>query len=195
MDNQVVAGKLRLTNQLLYSPFRPWTYNVQQGGVVMLAGSFPETLLLQKLLSEVKQVIRDAMTRHIPETDVAWTQMRWGIPDITASWPKQNPTRNIHAWLEGTWPSYEVRFEGAQWVDDEKGLKRRVRFFRAQGAPLHLQGAVEEQQEAVLRKAWRDGREQVIDRIAALMRDMDSAKLDNVPWDYKLMRDPRQFEV
>jgi len=95
----------------------------------------------QQLLKPVETLVKETLKnfRGTSNEEVEWTWFRWDIPDITAAWPKTKPNRNIHAWLTGEWPTYEVRFEGAAWRD--KDLERKVIFFPVT-SDLHLTGRI-----------------------------------------------------
>lgn len=92
--------------------------------------------LSQLMLTEIRKLMEEALSRvDIPMDTVLWAERRWDIQDITASWPKDSPTRNIHAWVRGAWPRFFVEFEGAIWHDDEKNLQRSIRFIPFSGRP------------------------------------------------------------
>lgn len=75
------------------------------------------------IIGAVRESIKSALDRC--DIDYGYTEFRWDVPDITFFWAKDNPTCNIHVWVEGRWPSYRLHLEGAAWKDNDEG--RRVK--------------------------------------------------------------------
>jgi len=94
-----------------------------------------ERILWQRILRVVQPLMEEALIKAgVSQSDIQWTEMRWDMPDITASWPRDNPTRNIHASLRSpAWPRFYLEVEGAAWEDDEEKSQRRVRFLSFPG--------------------------------------------------------------
>lgn len=137
-----------------------------------------ERSLWRNMLKVIRPLIEKALVDADIEggDNIQWTEMRWDIPDITASWPKDRPTRNIHGWIRGgSWPRFFLEFEGAIWEDDEEKLQRRLRFFSFPGRPgvLTLSGLA-----SVPVVAIENGAE-LQSGLDMLARDLSNAKLDN----------------
>lgn len=94
-----------------------------------------ERALHQRMLRAIQPLIEQALAdAGAGPDDIRWTEMRHEMPDITASWPKDRPTRNIHLFVAGPGPSrFPIEGEGAAWEDDEERLERRVLFFSFAG--------------------------------------------------------------
>jgi hypothetical protein len=87
-----------------------------------------QRIIWDQFLDPIQSLIKEALKQQgISDEDIAWTRMRWDVPDITAAWPIEKPNRNVHAWLAGEWPTYAVKFEGSAWIDDKK--ERKVSFY------------------------------------------------------------------
>src|SRR4051794_25522829 len=111
----------------------------------------------ERMLGDVRRLLRDAVSaRDISLENVRWTERRWDAVDVTVAWPREHPSRNIHAWLNGSWPRFDLEVEGAQWQDDEQNLKRRVRFFAFPGrrgqpaAVITLEGPADDPQVHII---------------------------------------------
>jgi len=82
------------------------------------------------VIKAIQPLIENALKKvGVPEEDIQWTEMRPDSVDITASWPKHNPTRNIHAWLTGRWPRLSLDVEGYFWEEDMENESRQTHPF------------------------------------------------------------------
>lgn len=153
-----------------------------------------ERALWETILKVIRELMEGALTKAgIRSGDIRWTEMRWDVPDITASWPSERPDRNIHAWIRGGgWPTYFLEVEGAAWVDDYAKLQRRLRFFSfpdRQGRPagvITVSGLAANPDVTVVNK------NELGDGLEKLAKELQNARLDNGGRTYPLQADPRR---
>ena len=85
-----------------------------------LSHNSEQRMSLEQLLKPIHNLIEEVLSsHHIDHRDIDWTYMRWDVLDINAAWPKKEPNRIVHAWLDGTGPTYLIKLEGAAWKDTE----------------------------------------------------------------------------
>ena len=144
------------------------------------------------LLRVVKTLMEEALLKaEIPTEDVRWTERRWDVPDITASWPKDRGTRNLHAWIRGSWPRFFLEVEGAAWQDDEKRLERRVRLLPFPNRPgvLIAEGLASSPEVAIPNK------EDLEDGLYKLASDLKAARLNYGATTHRLQPNPRLTQL
>ncbi len=100
-----------------------------------------ERQMTGEVLKLVKDLVQQALAGiGIDTNKVGWTEMRWDVADLTATWSHADYNRNVHGWLEGHWPTYTLRFEGSVWMDEEPKKLRRVQFFSGPTGLVELEG-------------------------------------------------------
>src|SRR5437870_3483269 len=97
-----------------------------------------DTRFVQRLLTEVRNIVKTAVESVNLQSRVEWTDMRWDAVDVTVKWSQGESYRNVHGWVGEDWPVFSLRFEGAAWEDDEQNLRRRVVFFTGPTATMKV---------------------------------------------------------
>jgi hypothetical protein len=145
----------------------------------------------QAIFQKIKPLMKNALSQaNIRKEDMSWTEMRWDVSDITVSWPKNKPTRNIHAWLRSpAWPRFFLEIEGAAWEDDESDEEkpqRRVRLFPFPGQPsLIVISGLAGHREIDVRN-----RGELSEGLSKLASDLKSCALNNTDPVYRLKPKP-----
>ena len=144
-----------------------------------------DRVFAEKAIGELRSLIGGALRAAALDAQPSWTDMRWDVVDVTATWSRGNERRNLHGWLTGDWPSFVVSFEGAAWEDNEATLHRRVLFFSGPTTSLMVaQGGVANPEIRV-----RD-RESLASSLREFAQRVDRAELTNVSWDFRLADKP-----
>lgn len=128
--------------------------------------------LIEAVLSQVKELMSEALGAIVKVEQVGWIEMRWDLPDLTVTWSPGNSNRNLHAWLDGSWPVYTLRFEGAAWQDDEEKLERRVAFFPGPTGSVTVRGSFDRPIITILE------RERLHDGVKKLVVEVNYASME-----------------
>lgn len=155
----------------------------------------PERLFHQRLLGEIRPLMENALLEAgIPPDDINWVERKHDMVDLTATWPKERPSRSIHTTLTGNGPTrFPVEAEGHVWEDDEERLERmNIRVF-----PFPVQG-IEPPGVVVVSGMLSDpavtivNKDELLDGMRRLAKDVVTA-IPGVPgMSYPLEPDPRR---
>lgn len=138
------------------------------------------------ILRKVREAMEKALDHEgVSPSSVSWTEMRWDVPDVTATWTTDEMNRNMHAWLSGGWPSYRADFEGAVWQDDEDKGERRARFIPGPFAYVRVGGPADS--PSVRIDQW----DQLMSALRGLVIEIQEATLNTGAARYDLWPDPR----
>lgn len=86
-----------------------------------------ERLILTAVLPLIENALLEA---GVPEEAIEW-RMKDKDPvlvDLTALWPRDNPVRNIYAWVSGRWPRFYLDVKGHFWEGDPNHPRQIIPF-------------------------------------------------------------------
>lgn len=151
-----------------------------------------EKAFWENILEVIRELMQDALTKaSILPNDIRWTERRWDVPDVTASWPNVRPVRNIHAWIRGGgWPTFFLEVEGAVWEDDLAKSERRVRFLPFPGRQGRPAGVITVGGLAANPKVTVVDKDELGNGLEKLAKDLQNSGLGNGASIFPLQAEP-----